>query len=271
MPKKKIVVTLLVFMAWVALASYYLLKTTFVEDDDVDFIIHDTAAAFTNSIGMEFVYINPGKFFRGNKFNKNKVYITNGFYLQKTEVTQGQWKRVMESNPSYFKECGNSCPVEMVSKKNVGLFIEKLLKMEPHLIYRLPTEAEWEYSAIVGNNIEFENDKQFNRQLDRYGWFSKNSEKSTHPVATKTPNKQGVFDMHGNVFEWCLDKFYHLKPTDKINPYTFKSDKSGNHVVKGGSWRTYFYYCKSAVRSQRLPYARFSDVGFRLVIQLQGD
>ncbi len=266
--RKQLIISMTVFAILVTLSSWWLYDTTFIHDDEVHYVIHDVPAEFTNSIGMEFVYIKPGKFLMGGKTGKCKVYITNGFYLQKTEVTQGQWKRVMQYNPSHFQECGDSCPVEMVSKRHIGGFIGMLKKLEPHLIYRLPTEAEWEYSASVGDNIGLENGREIRRQMDPFAWFSWNSNKRSHPVATKAPNKNGVFDMYGNVFEWCLDTYDVLNRRDKMNPLVRRSDDSGNHVVRGGSWRAYSYYCKPAVRSKRLPDVKFSDVGFRLVLQL---
>jgi formylglycine-generating enzyme required for sulfatase activity len=116
---------------------------------------------FTNSTGMEFVYIPAGEFMMGSNNGNDdekpvhKVKITKGFYLQKTEVTQGQWKSVMGNNPSYFEDCGDDCPVENVSLNDVQKFLAELNKKEKTGKYRLPTEAEWEYAARAGTKTKF--------------------------------------------------------------------------------------------------------------------
>ena len=118
----------------------------------------------TNNMGMKFVYIPPGNFMMGSPSNEPKrdkdekqhrVTLTQGFYMQTTEVTQGQWQRVMGSNPSFFKNCGDDCPVEQVSWEDCRKFIRKLNRMEGMRKYRLPTEAEWEYAARAGTDTPF--------------------------------------------------------------------------------------------------------------------
>jgi formylglycine-generating enzyme required for sulfatase activity len=120
--------------------------------------------AFVNNLGMKFVYINPGSFMMGSPLKESgrddderqhRVTLTEGFYLQTTEVTQGQWQRVMGNDPSKFENCGSDCPVEQVSWNDVQMFIQKLNRMEKTVKYRLPNEAEWEYAARAGTNTAF--------------------------------------------------------------------------------------------------------------------
>jgi len=124
--------------------------------------------------------------------------------MQTTEVTQGQWQDVMGGNPSYFKKCGEACPVEWVSWNDAQRFIEKLNAKEDTKRYRLPTEAEWEYACRAGSQASF----SFGNDVDalpEYAWYRANSEKRTHPVGRRKPNPHGLNDMHGNVWEWCQD------------------------------------------------------------------
>jgi formylglycine-generating enzyme required for sulfatase activity len=199
----------------------------------------------TNSIGMEFALIPAGEFMMGcsdgdsdcsnDEKPQHKVSISKSFYMGKYEVTQGQWKRVMGNNPSYFQNCGENCPVEQVSWNDVQDFIKKLCeseKMNP-CKYRLPTEAEWEYAARAGARTELYNGKLENngyfesKNLDRIGWFAGNAKATyeggftirdlseilefyknaphqfagTQVVGKKEPNAWGLYDMIGNVWE----------------------------------------------------------------------
>ena len=132
------------------------------------------------------------------------VKISKPFYLQKTEVTQGQWEAVMVYNPSRFKECGEDCPVENISWVDVQKFIKKLNEMVGSETCRLPTEAEWEYAVRAGTTtpFSFENGKD---ALTDHAWFRLNSDFKTHLVARKEPNAWQLYDMHGNVREWVED------------------------------------------------------------------
>jgi formylglycine-generating enzyme required for sulfatase activity len=198
----------------------------------------------TNRFGMEFRYIPPGTFTMGNFYvtscfsavfsNPRQVTLTKGFYIQTTEVTQRQWASVVNTNPSHFKSCGGDCPVEMVSWKDIKEFIEKLNRMDNGRRYRLPTEAEWEYATRAGSESKFcfGNDK---KQLRDYGWYYDNSNNRTHPVARKKPNSWGLYDMHGNVFEYCLDGYY---PYTSMKPVTDPKTNVNltRHVLRSGSF-----------------------------------
>ena len=157
-----------------------------------------------NSLGMEFVLIEPGTFEMGDPGAQHTVTITQPFYLSKYEVTQGQWQAVMGGNPSRFSDCGPNCPVEQVSWEDVEGFIEELNLREGVSVYRLPTEAEWEYAARAGTQTTYHFGNAANR-LGQYGWYEDNSGNRSHPVGEKRPNVWGLYDMHGNVWEWVAD------------------------------------------------------------------
>jgi len=241
-------------------------------------------AEFTNSIGMTFVYIEPGTFTMGSPTSEpgryddetqHQVTLTKGFYMQTTEVTQGQWKAVMEDNPSIFGSCGDNCPVEEVSWDDVQEFITTLNQKEKTDQYRLPTEAEWEYAARAGTTTtySFGNDSS---QLSKYGNFCdskctyshKDDSQSdqypnTAPVKSYSPNAWGLYDIHGNVWEWCQDWYDADYPsgslTDPVGP------GSGSYrVFRGGCWNNRARYCRSAERARGTSGYRNFDVGARL-------
>jgi len=190
----------------------------------------------------------------------HSVTITRPFYLQKTEVTQGQWQAVMRSNPSGFTGCGPTCPVESVSWDDIQLFLTRLNQANPGITYRLPTEAEWEYGARAGTTGDYGG----TGVLNDMGWYDANSGGTTRPVAQKTPNAWGLYDMHGNVWEWVQDwysgSYYAGSPAqDPPGP------SSGSlRVLRGGSWLFTAFYARSAIRYYYTPSFRVSYYGFRL-------
>ena len=232
--------------------------------------------AFANNLGMKFVFIKPGSFMMGSalspsevvsryggeeKYYKNehpqhRVTLSKGYYLQATEVTQGQWERVMGSKPSRFSNCGSNCPVEKVSWEDCQQFILKLNGMEGTRKYRLPTEAEWEYGARAGTTGAYAGD------LDGMGWYDKNSGNKTHGVGGKAPNAWGLYDMHGNVYEWCQD-WYGDYPSGSVTDPTGPSTGS-YRVIRGGCWLDLAGCCRSAIRYRLEPGDRNGGLGFRL-------
>ena len=194
------------------------------------------------------------------------VEIKKPFYIQKTEVTQGQWKKVMENNPSRFKDCGNDCPVENVSWYCTQKFIKKLNDMDGTYTYRLPTEAEWEYAARAGTTTEFSFGDDVGK-LDEYGWYGNNSGGRTHPVGRKLPNAFGLYDMHGNVWEWCEDQWHdNYKGAPVDGSARVDRDKSAERVLRGGAYNNNVGICRSANRNRNIPGFQNINYGFRLVL-----
>jgi formylglycine-generating enzyme required for sulfatase activity len=187
------------------------------------------------------------------------------FSISKTEVTQAQWETVMITNPSYFK--GDNLPVENVSWDDVQVFLVKL-NAKTGKNYRLPTEAEWEYATGGGENnrTKFAGTNS-ESSLGNYAWYDANSGDKTHPVGSKQPNQLGLYDMSGNVCEWCNNwygqKYYAHSPQN--NP---KGDSSygSNRVYRGGSWGNAAKSCRVAYRFDYAPGYRNSYLGFRLVL-----
>ena len=235
---------------------------------------------FTNTLGMNFIYVPAGTFTMGSPSTElrrskgerqHEVTLTRGYWLMNTEVTQGQWIEVMGENPSHFMNCGLDCPVENVRWSDVKKFIEKLNQMENTQRYRLPTEAEWENAARGGTQTAFfsgpmvmKRDFNSNQFLNHVAWYYHNSDEATHQVAGKEPNAWGFYDMHGNVWEWCND--WH-------SPYPFHSvvDPDGAEtgsakIRRGGSWAHYPEYCRSAYRSLYESEDRSPEIGFRLAL-----
>ncbi|MDR2162304.1 MAG: formylglycine-generating enzyme family protein [Desulfovibrio sp.] len=259
---------LLFFFSFVPVAACLFLSTAFAADN-----------AYTNSLGMEFVLIREGCFQMGsNVLNDEKpphrVCISKPFYLGKFEVTQEQWGKIMEENPSWFK--GGNLPVEQVFWGQAQEFIRRLNRKEGHKLYRLPTEAEWEYAARAGLSGP-DSLSADGAALDRLAWYAQNSGNATHPVGQKEPNAWGLHDMLGNVHEWVQDWFeagYYADspPTDPTGP------ASGTlRVRRGGSWGDDANNCRLARRAFDVPDSsacgapgcRFGDLGFRVLLAVE--
>jgi formylglycine-generating enzyme required for sulfatase activity len=187
---------------------------------------------------------------------QHQVTISKAFYLQTTEVTQRQWRQVMGGNPSHFQECGEDCPVESVSWNEAQEFIKKLNRMEETDQYRLPTEAEWEYSCRAGSiSVWCFGDNEVD--LGEYAWYQKNSGGKTHPVGQLSPNAWGLYDMHGNVVEYCLDfyKFYPAGPFTELSrffSYGWDREKFTDRdpVLRSGSYADPIVNLRSASRDR---------------------
>ena len=228
----------------------------------------------SNSIGMELIELPVGKFLMGEGGGAVNVTLTKPFSLGKTEVTQGQWKSVMGSEPWKGQsevKADKDCPATHVSWADAVAFCEKLTvierkagKLKANEEYRLPTEAEWEYAcrAVTKTAFSFGDDL---KQLDQYGWFDGNAKNVgrgfAHKVGLLKPNPAGLFDMHGNVSEWCSD-WYGGKLSGGINPVGPEWDV--NRVLRGGSWWSYPGFCRSAIRDYDVPSSRNGLLGFRV-------
>jgi formylglycine-generating enzyme required for sulfatase activity len=234
----------------------------------------------SNSLGMEFVYIEPGTFTMGSPPHEperdkdekqHRVSLSKGFYMQTTEVTQKQWKAVMGNNPSYFKSCGNDCPVEKVSWNDIQTFIQKLKQKEGSNKYRLPTEAEWEYAARAGTRTTFSFGDCLSTDQANYdgnnpmpGCEEGRYREKTTAVASYSANALGLHNMHGNVREWCQD-WYGRYQSGSVTDSRGSSSGS-ERVVRGGGWDNGARRCRSAHRSCNKPSHRNSGLGFRLAL-----
>lgn len=199
---------------------------------------------------------------------RHKVTISRVFYMQTTEVTQGQWRTVMGNNPSGFK--GDDRPVEKVSWNDCQQFIRRLNKKEGTDKYRLPTEAEWEYACRAGTKTPFffgeclsTDDANYNGDHPLPGCPKGLRRGKILPVASFRANAWGLYDMHGNVWEWCNDWYGDYPSGDVADP---KGTSSGSYrIVRGGSGFNCASYCLSASRTYSSPADRNDFVGFRLV------
>ena len=218
-------------------------------------------------VTMDFVWCPPGEFLMGSPVDEknrefderqHRVKISCGFYLGKFEVTQAQWERVMGSNPSGFKNAGRNAPVENVSWDDCQAFCRKAGSG-----LRLPTEAEWEYACRAGTTGAFAGD------VDRIAWYDDNGGSTTHPVGQKLQNAWGLYDMCGNVREWCADG-YGAYPADAV------TDPQGDlsaprRVFRGSHSYDSVRYCRSAYRGSWDTSYKTNLLGLRVVFAPPGE
>jgi formylglycine-generating enzyme required for sulfatase activity len=258
--------------------------------------------ALISSIGLKLVRIEPGSFQMGttkeqidqllrlfldferewfdDEQPQHRVQITRPFFLGTHPVTQGQYKAIMGTNPSHFKG-SDDLPVECVSWLDAVSFCNKMSEKDKRTPfyringtdvadvggngYRLPTEAEWEYACRAGMAGLFPWGDDIGK-LGEHAWFSDNSHGKTHPVGQKRPNAWGLYDMLGNVWEWCADwydaKYYALSPSVAVDPPG--PPQASYRVSRGGGWHRVPRYARSADRSRDVPEGRHYDLGFRL-------
>ena len=220
------------------------------------------------SVGIELKLLPAGQFTMGSESGgrgetPHQVTLTQPFYLGVHEVTQEQYERVMGENPSVYKGAKN--PVEGVSWEDAVEFCRKLSELPKEKaaghVYRLPTEAEWEYACRAGTTTKYSfGDEE--SQLGAYAWYDVNSDDRAHPVGQKRPNPWGLYDMHGNVWEWCQDSYGAFPQGLATDP---KGPSSGSsRVNRGGCWLSYAGFCRSALRDGDSPTDRFFYLGFRV-------
>ena len=223
-----------------------------------------------DGISIDMVRVKAGTFTMGataemkdpydNEKPTHQVTLTNDYYIGKYEVTQALWKAVMGNNPSYFK--GDNLPVEQVSWNDCQEFISKLNRITGKT-FRLPTEAEWEYAARGGNKSRGYQYSGSNNLLD-VAWCGDNSGSKTRAVGTKQPNELGIYDMSGNVDEWCQDWKGAYSSSSQVNP---TGANSGSYrVCRGGSWGCIARICRSSYRYCGTPVSRYTFLGLRLVL-----
>jgi len=226
-------------------------------------------------------WIPPGRFQMGsasdepahedNEIPQHEVEITKGFWMGETPVTQAQWKILTGSNPSHFP--GDDHPVDSVSWNDCVRFIGSLNKRIPGLQAELPSEAQWEYACRAGTTGAFHDGSPctqpegYDPALDRLGWFGQNSGLTSHPVKQKRSNAWGLYDMHGNVWEWCRDawdeKTYRKRAPQVADPEV-TGDAGVDRVVRGGSWSYLAWVCRAAFRDWFDPVWVWFNGGLRL-------
>ena len=216
---------------------------------------------------MKIVFVKGGMFAMGDiwgdgESDEKPVHnvTVSDFYIGKYEVTQAQWQEIMGSNPSYFDYNSDKHPVDNVSWEDVQEFITKL-NQKTGKKYRLPTEAEWEYAARGGYNYKYSGSDT----LTDVAWYYDNSGQKTHPVGQKRPNKLGIYDMSGNVYEWCQDWYGSYSSASQTNP---TGPNSGSYrVLRGGSWNSSTENCRVSKRNSNPQSGRYYGGGFRLVLE----
>ncbi len=255
----------------------------------------------TNSIGMKLKLIPAGTFMMGSPVDEkgsedderqHQVTISQPYYMGVYEVTQAQYQKVMGKNPSYYQgdavaikipakkhpQTGRTLeeakivpvdtsnrPVELVSWEDAVAFCEKLSSLPSERaagrVYRLPTEAEWEYACRAGSKTAYSFGTDAS-SLDDYAWYESNSDGQTHAVGQKLPNAWGLYDMHGNVFEWCMDRYGDYPRGSVTDPV---GASSGSYrVYRGGGWYRTAESCRSASRNGGSPSIRDYSLGFRV-------
>ena len=231
--------------------------------------------------GLRFVWLPAGQFVMGSPTNEvdwqvnegpqTRVTLTRGLFLGRYEVTQGEYLSVIGSNPSSLTGDTNR-PVEMVSWNDATNYCAKLTARErlagrlpAGWAYRLPTEAEWEYASRAGSTNRFSyGDDPGYTQLGNYAWYDPNSGGTTHAAGGKLPNRWGLYDMSGNVWEWCSDWYGNYPGGSVTDP---QGSSSGSYrVFRGGSWNNNGGHCRSAYRNYHYSSTKLSSVGFRVVL-----
>jgi formylglycine-generating enzyme required for sulfatase activity len=221
---------------------------------------------------MELVYLWPESFTMGSNNGSgdekpvHPVTIKEGFYMGRYEVTQAEWYQIMGNSPSFFN--GDRLPVEQVSWDDVRSFLNILNQQararQDEFEYRLPTEAEWEYACRAGTTGDYAGD------VDKMAWHAHNSGNQSHPVGKQQPNAFGLYDMHGNVREWCED-WYHGNyvgaPTD--GSAWLSGGEQEYRVLRGGSWYSLAVNLRSAIRYGNTPDLHGNDIGFRVVARVR--
>ena len=258
---------ILIAVLLIGICTWWWQSNTKISENISAFSFDPYLPASGNIDHPEMVTVQGGRFAMGGNTNNDEKpvhqVILKSFKIAKYEVTQAQWQGVMGSNPASHKECSN-CPVEGVGWDDVQTFIKKLNTLSG-ISYRLPTEAEWEYAARGGTKS-----KKFeyagSNDINAIAWTSTNSGSSTHPVGKKQANELGLYDMSGNVWEWCYDwydeNYYGKSP--KIDP---KGATNGPHrVIRGGNWSREPAISRVAYRSREKIGYRY--IGFRLASSL---
>ena len=228
----------------------------------------------TNSAGMKLAFIPPGSFNMGSPDSepdripnekRERVIFEKGFRMGATEVTQKQWRAVMGTDPSFFK--GDDLPVEHITWHEAAEFCRRLTEKEKKH-YRLPSEAEWEYACRAGTETAYSSGKD-EAALAEAGWFSRNSGNQSHSAGLKKPNAWGLFDMHGNVSEWCAARPKGAAASSGTGSALLDQEVEVERDHRGGSWGLNACDCRSASRHRNSGGFRYFDLGFRVLCELE--
>ena len=245
--------------------------------------IFDNKNFTLENLGLEMVYCHASSFIMGSPYDELgrcinepqiKVIISKPFEIGKFQITQYQYKKIMENNPSCFKGDNNK-PVEYVNWYDAREFCIRLnslykSKLPPGYVFALPTEAQWEYACRAGSITALNNGKNltrelgFNDNLDEISWYKSNSNGTTNQIGQKRPNAWGIYDMHGNVWEWCRDWYGDLSSCTLLDPNG--PNFGSSRVIRGGSWCDYAKDCRSATRSCKEPTYKYYTLGFRVAL-----
>ena len=232
----------------------------------------------THNVTMDFSFISQGVYTMGSSQNEigrsknekiHNISIENGFYIMKTEVSQKQWKAIMGNDPSHFKSTSGTYPVTNVSWDDVNEFIKKLNHILKTEKFSLPSESEWEYACRSGTKTSLSNGELANigcdldRNLNKIGWYCGNSKGTVQQIGKKNPNLWGIYDMHGNVSEWCNNSYTENEHLD------LKKINLSKKTIRGGNWHSPAEFCRSAKRFFEEHDYRSKYVGFRLIIKNQ--
>ena len=242
----------------------------------IKIVLDKILKVFSDLQNTEMVYVKGGTFTMGCTAEQGSDCYSNekpahsvtlsSYYIGKYEVTQALWQKVMGSNPSNFSGCAD-CPVEEVSWDDCQEFIRKLNQMTGKK-YRLPTEAEWEYAARGGSRGVSHTPFKYSgsNDIDAVAWYDNNSGSKTHPVGTKRANELGIYDMSGNVWEWCSDWYGSYSSSAVTNPTGAMSGEF--RVCRGGGWSYFGDLCRVSLRPDYYPSNRNGNLGLRLVLVL---
>ena len=226
------------------------------------------------SLTGNMVKIKGGNFIMGNNRSPLKDEVEhpvaiNTIYFSKYEVTQHQWETIMGYNPSFNRNCA-TCPVDNVSWEEVVRFIRKLNAISSKK-FRLPTEAEWEFVAKIGGKVEVDTAGGQEAYIKKTAWFFGNANKETQPVGLRQPNVAGIFDMMGNVSEWCSDWYSPVYTKEDFNQLNPEGPPLGKEkVIRGGNYKDYLGdRFRPSLRTKRIPTEKGSELGFRLVMDYE--
>lgn len=260
-----------ILMLFLAMGLSFCFSTCSDDDDDNTELSQKNETFNIDGVKFTMVFVEGGTFTMGATSEQGSEFVDDdekpthqvtlsSYYIGETEVTQALWQAVMGNNPSYYE--GDNLPVESISYEDIQGFIAKL-NQKTGKNFRFPTEAEWEFAARGGNKSEGFKYSGSNN-ANNVAWYDENSNYKTHPVKTKQANELGIYDMSGNIWEWCSDWYGDYSSSSQTNP---SGANSGSHrVLRGGAWNYSARYCRVSDRDFDFSYSRNNFNGFRLAL-----